>query len=330
VAPAIRIAAKEFAMPEIGLFLSCEEQPGSLLVDFARAGEEAGFRSVLISDHFHPWLDSQGQSPFVWNVLGAIAATTDLRLTTGVTCPTVRMHPAIVAHAAASLAELSSDRFRLGVGSGENLNEHILGDHWPVASVRLEMLEEAVEVMRKLWAGGIVTHHGKHYTVEDARLYTLGARPPEVIVSGFGPKAIDLAARIGDGFITVQPDADALQQYAAAGGQGPKLGALKVCWAADERSAIERVHRLWRNEEVPGELAQVLPMPAHFEQAAELVTPDMVAESIACGPDPERHVAAIKPYLEAGFDEVFINHIGDDWDNFLPFLTKEVLPRLGL
>jgi G6PDH family F420-dependent oxidoreductase len=317
-------------MPEIGLFLSSEEHAGSVLVDHAQMAERAGFSSVLVSDHFHPWLPEQGQSPFVWSVLGAIAASTDLRMTTGVTCPTVRMHPGIVAHAAATTAEMAPGRFRLGVGSGEALNEHIFGDRWPPTDTRLEMLDEAVEVMRELWRGGTVTHVGRHYRVEGARLYTLPRQPIDVLVSGFGPKAINLAARIGDGFVTVQPDADALSIYRAGGGRGPLIGALKVCWHEDESVARKVVHERWRNEGLPGELAQTLPMPAHFDQAAALVTPDALAQSIACGPDPDRHAAALRAYLEAGFDEIFVNQIGDDLAGFLTFFTTEVKPRLDL
>ena len=189
---------------EIGFFLSSEEHGPAELVAFAQAAETAGFRSALISDHYHPWLEEQGQSPFVWSVIGALAATTNLRVTTGVTCPTVRVHPAVIAQAAATCATMMPGRFRLGVGSGENLNEHILGNAWPPVRVRLQLLEEAVEIMRQLWEGSIVTAHTEHYTVENARLYTLPEAPPPVLVSAFGAKATEVAARIGDGFVDHQ------------------------------------------------------------------------------------------------------------------------------
>lgn len=315
-------------MAEIGYFLSSEEHGPSALTQFAQMGEQAGFRSVLISDHFHPWTERQGQSPFVWSVIGAIAATTKLHVTTGVTCPTVRTHPAIVAHAAATAALLLDGRFALGVGSGENLNEHILGDRWPPADIRLEMLEEAVEVMRQLWAGGFVSHHGTHYTVENAKIYSRPEDPPPVYVSAFGPKALDLAASIGDGYVTTSPDSDSIEQYRKAGGTGPTVAAVKVCWGKDEASARRLAHEVWATTGVPGELNQELPMPAHFEQAASTVTEEMVAESISCGPDPEVHREALRKYLDAGFDKVYVSQIGDDQKGFLDFFFRELQPKL--
>lgn len=315
-------------MTEIGYFLSSEEHGPAALTRFAQMGEEAGFRSVLISDHFHPWLDRQGESPFVWSVIGAIAASTRLHVTTGVTCPTVRMHPAIVAHAAATSSLLLEGRFALGVGSGENLNEHILGDRWPPADVRLEMLAEAVEVMRQLWEGDTVSHHGPHYTVENARIYSCPERPPEVYVSAFGPKALDLAASIGDGYVNTSPDTDSIKRYRDAGGKGPTIAAVKVCWGEDEAAARRLAHEVWATTGVPGELNQELPMPAHFEQAASTVTEDMVANSISCGPDPAVHREALKKYLDAGFDRVYISQIGDDQAGFLRFFFKEIQPKL--
>jgi G6PDH family F420-dependent oxidoreductase len=317
-------------MPEIGLFVSSEEHPASVLVQSARQAEEAGFGLLLVSDHYHPWLEDQGHSPFVWSVLGAVAATTDLTMTTGVTCPTVRIHPAVIAQAAATVAEMAPGRFRFGIGSGEALNEHILGDHWPPTDVRLEMLEEAMAVMRLLWDGGFVTHHGRHYTVENARVYEKPASPIPLIVSAFGPKAVDVATRLADGFITVEPDADSVARYKSSGGNGLTMGALKMCWGEDEATAVKLAHTRWRNDALPGELAQTLPMPAHFDQASSLVTEQMIADSIPCGPDPERYVQALEGYIDAGFDEIYVNQIGDDLPGFLTFFTKEVRPRLGL
>ena len=311
-------------MAEFGIFLSSEEHGARDLVRSARQAEAAGFRSVLVSDHYHPWLNSQGHSPFVWSVLGGIASTTDLTITTGVTCPTVRIHPAVIAQAAATVAEMAPGRFRLGVGSGEALNEHILGDCWPPTDIRLEMLEEAIEVMRHLWTGGIVSHRGRHYTVADARIYEKPEQAIPVIVSGFGPKAVELASRIGDGFITVQPDAESVKRYRSHGGQGKTLGAVKVCWGTDKEKAIALAHQLWRTESLPGELAQTLPMPAHFEQASQLVTEDMTADAMACGPDPEPYIEVLQSYIDAGFDEIYINQIGDDQAGFIDFFDKHV------
>ncbi|MDP1849523.1 MAG: TIGR03557 family F420-dependent LLM class oxidoreductase [Solirubrobacteraceae bacterium] len=317
-------------MAEIGIFFSCEERSAQEIVHAAAHAERAGFRSAWISDHFHPWNDAQGQSPFVWSVLGAAAAvTTSMRWTTAVTCPTVRTHPGVIAHAAATTATLMPGRFRLGVGSGEALNEHVFGDRWPEAAVRLEMLEEAVNVIRLLWQGGFQSHHGRHYTLEHARLYSLPEEPPPLLVSAFGPKSIEVAARIADGYVTVGPDADAIASYRAQGGSGPISGGLKVCWGEDRDACVRTAHRLWPNEGLSGELAMILPSPRHFEQACELVTPEQISESVPCGPDPEEHVAAIQAFLDAGFDEIHVGQIGPDHEGFVDFYASEILPRFA-
>ena len=317
-------------MPEIGVFLSSEEHGPSELVAQAQLAERAGFRSVFISDHFHPWIDRQGESPFVWSVIGAISASTDLTVTTGVTCPTVRIHPAILAQAAATSQILLDGRFVFGVGSGEALNEHILGDRWPPVETRLKMLEEAVEVIRLLWKGGLVTHHGEFYTVDNARLYSVPESPPPLAVSAFGPLAAEVAARIGDGFITVAPDSELLGEYRHHGGQGPGIAVVKVCWDQDENRALKLAHELWPTECLSGQLSQELPMPAHFEAAAEIVTEEMVGDTLACGPDPEKHVKAISAFLDAGFDQVYVNQIGPDQEGFFDFYVRELRPRLDV
>ncbi len=204
---------------EYGYALSSEEHPPNELVALARRAEDAGFSFALISDHYHPWADAQGHSPFVWSVIGGIAhATERMRLGTGVTCPTIRIHPAIIAHAVATSACMLGDRFFLGVGTGENLNEHILGDHWPAPDERLERLEEAITVMRLLWKGGYQTHRGKHYTVENARLYDLPERPVPIAVAAAKPNAAELAGRVGDGLVNTSPDAEIVQKFEGAGG----------------------------------------------------------------------------------------------------------------
>jgi G6PDH family F420-dependent oxidoreductase len=313
----------------IGYFLSCEELDPATLVEQARLAEEAGFEALWISDHFHPWNDEQGQSPFVWGVIGAISQVCSLPVTTAVTCPTVRMHPAVVAQAAATAAVQLDGRFVLGVGTGEALNEHVLGDRWPTEGVRLEMLEEAVAVMRELWEGDFVYHHGPHYTVENARIYTRPATPPPVYVSAFGPKSFDTALRIGDGFITTQPDAEQVREWKAKAGQGkPTQAGYKVCVAPTEDEGVEIAHRLWRNSGLPGELSQVLPSPKHFEQASELVTEDMTREATTCGPDVDAHVEAFGPYADAGFDEVYVSNMGPHHRQFFDLYRDEVLPAL--
>ncbi|WJV50552.1 LLM class F420-dependent oxidoreductase [Streptomyces flavofungini] len=317
-------------MTRFGYFLASEEFTPAELLEQARAAEQAGFTGLAISDHFHPWTDEQGQSPFVWSMIGALAQVTSLPVTTFVTCPTVRMHPAVNAQAVATSGVLTGGRFRFGVGSGEALNEHILGDAWPAVDVRLEMLEEAVHVIRILQSGEEVTHRGKHYTVENARLYTVPDEPVPIYVSGFGPKAAALAGRIGDGFVTMTPDADLVGQFRrAGGGQKPVLGGVKVCWGTDRDQAVKTAHRLWPTQFLPGELGQVLPDPAHFEQAVTLVTEEAVADGMVCGDDVDEHVGAVKAYTDAGFDEVYVGQIGPDQQGFFDFYRSEVLPRLA-
>jgi G6PDH family F420-dependent oxidoreductase len=313
----------------IGYFLSSEEFDPRELVRQARMAEDAGFHGLWISDHFHPWNDQQGHSPFVWSVIGALSqATSHLKLTTAVTCPIIRLHPAIIAHAAATSAVLLEGRFALGLGSGEALNEHILGDRWPQADVRLEMFEEAVQVIRTLWQGGMRSHRGRHYQVENARLYDLPEQPPPILISGFGPKSTRLAAHIGDGFCTASPDKEAVDLYRSEAGTDKLVaGGMKVCWGEDEQSARATAHRLWPNEQLPGELAQILPTPAHFEQANELVSEEMVAEVVPCGPDLERHAQAIQGYQDAGFDELYIQQIGSEQERFFEVYANEILPR---
>jgi G6PDH family F420-dependent oxidoreductase len=314
---------------KLGLFLSSEEWGPADLVRQAKRGEEAGFHALWISDHYHPWIDEQGHSPFVWSTIGALSQATDLRVTTGVTCPTVRIHPAVIAQAAATSKLLLEGRFQLGVGSGEALNEHIHGHRWPPAEIRLEMLEEAVEVMRTLWKGGNQDHRGEHYVVENARVYDLPDEPPEVLVSGFGEMATRLAARIGDGYCTTSPDRELIELYRSEGGKGPVQAGTKVCFGGDEAEARRTAYRLWPNEQLPGELAQVLPTPAHFEQATELVSEEMIGESVPCGPDLDRHIEALEEYAQAGVDELFVQQIGPDQDAFFEAYASDVVPRFN-
>jgi len=314
-------------MVSIGYFLSCEEFGPKELVRQARLAEQAGFDRLWISDHYHPWNDEQGNSPFVWSVIGALSQATSLPITTAVTCPTMRIHPAVIAQAAATAAVQCDGRFVLGVGSGEALNEHILGDPWPPTQVRLDMLEEAIELIRTLHGGDQVSWDGEFYTVHNARIYTVPPEPVPIYVSGLGPKAAELAGRIGDGFICTKPDEELLRTFRSAGGDDrPAQGGFKVCWAASKEDGVATVHRLWANSFLPGELSQVLPTPAHFEQASELVKPDMVADTVPCGPDPQRHLGSLRQYVEAGYDEVYVNQIGPEQDAFFEGWAQHVLP----
>lgn len=315
-------------MPRFGYFLSCEEYSPRELVEQAVLAEEAGFEALWISDHFHPWNDEQGQSAFVWSVIGAIAQATSLPVTTAVTCPTFRLHPVVVAQAAATSAVMLDGRFRLGVGSGEALNEHVLGQAWPPAEIRLDMLEEAVELIRLLWEGDAVTYRGRYYQADGARIYTLPDTPPEIPVSGFGPRATDLAARIGDAYVTTSPDEELLTRFKEQSGGKPALIGTKSCWAPTKEEAVGHAHRLWSTSGLPGELAQVLPSPQHFSQAAELVTEEQTADSLACGNDVSEHVEALRPSVEAGFDEVYVANIGPHYRQMIEVYGKEVLPTL--
>ena len=314
----------------IGYFLSCEEFGPLELVEQARLAQRAGIDRVWISDHYHPWNDEQGHSPFVWSVIGALAAAAfGLHVTTGVTCPTVRIHPAVIAQAAATSAVMLGGRFALGVGSGEALNEHILGDVWPEADERLEMLEEAIEVMRLLWQGGVQSHRGRQYRVSHARVYDLPEEPPPVLVSGFGPKATQLAARVGDGYVTTSPDEEMIGLYRSEGGKGPVIAGGKVCFGADEQEAVRTVHRLWPNIGLPGELAQVLPTPAHFEQASQLVTEEAIGQAVPCGPDLDHHAEQLQAFAAAGVDELYLQQVGPELDAFFDTWAPYILERFG-
>ena len=315
---------------EFGLTMSSEEHPPSRLVEMATMAEEAGFDFVSISDHYHPWIDAQGHSPFVWSVLGAISQVTDsIDVGVGVTCPTVRIHPAILAQATATTANLLPDRFIWGVGTGEALNEHILADRWPPIEIRLEMLEEAVDLIRKLWEGESVNHWGDYYTVEDARIYDPPPGRIPVIVSAFGPKAASVAARIGDGLWTTGTDDKTVEQFRSEGGSGPVFSQLSLCHASSKEKAVETAFSTWPNTGVPGQLSQDLPTPAHFEQAAQNVTPDMIAESIPCGPDVEPLLESVDQALDAGVDHIYFHQIGPDQEGFIEFWKMELEPELA-
>jgi G6PDH family F420-dependent oxidoreductase len=317
-------------MPQIGYHLSAEELAPEAFVPAAVRAEQLGFDFVTVSDHFHPWTTTQGQSPFVWTVLGAVAhATERVGIGTAVTCPTVRIHPAIIAQAAATTARLAGGRFFLGLGTGEALNEHILGDAWPPAEVRRDMLAEAIELIRELWQGDQVTFHGEHYIVETARIFTLPDEPPPLILSGFGEQATELAGEIGDGYMNVAPDADLRRLFESSGGQGkPCYGKVDLAFAPTEEAGRRLAYETWPNTGLPGELDQILPTPAHFEQACELVTEDMIAEATPHGPDPEPVVEKFQAWLDAGYDRVVLQQYGTDQDAFLDFAEKELLPRL--
>ncbi|SBT39591.1 TIGR03557 family F420-dependent LLM class oxidoreductase [Micromonospora narathiwatensis] len=314
----------------IGYFLSSEEYAPAELLAQARAAERAGFTALWISDHYHPWIDAQGQSAFVWSTIGALSQVCGLPVTTAVTCPTVRLHPAVIAQAAATSAVLHSGRFVLGVGTGEALNEHIFGDAWPSTGVRLEMLAEAIEVIRALWTGAVVDHRGRHYTVQHARIYTRPDTPPPIHVSGFGPRSIDLAARIGDGYISTRPDADLVRRFRDnGGGDKPCQAGFKAAYADTEDEGVRIAYEKWPNSGLPGELSQVLASPRHVEQAARLVRPESMKRSFVCGNDPDAHLEMIDRYARAGYDELYVTNTGPHWQGLIDLYQREVLPRLS-
>jgi G6PDH family F420-dependent oxidoreductase len=287
-------------------------------------------RFGLISDHIHPWVDAQGHSGFVWSVLGAIGqATSEFRIGTGVTCPLMRIHPAIVAHAAATVACLMPGRFFLGVGTGENLNEHVTGAKWPAPDERLEMLEEAVGVMRQLWQAGYQTHRGKHYTVEKARIFDLPDEPVEIAVAAMQPQAAELAGTIGDALVNVAPKQEIVQTFEDAGGNGkPKYGQVTVCWAKSKDEAKKTAFENWPNILIEGAASQELPLPEHFEQLVEDREPDDLDGTLPLGPEPDDYLEALREYDEAGYTHVAMHQIGSDQQGFLEFVRGELLPRM--
>ena len=317
-------------MTKFGYALSSEEHGPLDLVEHARLAEDAGFDFVMVSDHFHPWIEKQGHSPFVWGVLGGIAAKTNrIEVGTGVTCPIIRMHPAIVAHAAATAAEMLPGRFVLGLGTGENLNEHVLGDKWPTAAMRRRMLVEAVKIIRALWTGDEIEYDGQFYAVENARLFTRPKTPPPIAIAASGERAAELAGRLGDAFVGTSPDPETLQTFQRAGGSGkPRYGQATLCWGRDEQVARRTAFEIWPTSGLQGELSVELPTPAHFEQAVATLREDDVVGDIACGPDPAVHLSAIRAYVDAGYDHVYVHQVGPDQAAFLEFAGEELLPQL--
>lgn len=313
-------------MVELGYTLSSEEHGPNTLVEHATRAEEVGFDFACISDHYHPWTEEQGNSPFVWSTLGGIAATTDeIDIGVGVTCPTIRIHPAIIAQAVATTADMFDGRFFFGVGTGENLNEHILGDRWPEFDVRLEMLEEALGVIYDLWEGENYSHHGTHYTVENAKLYSLPEESPPIVVSAFGPRAAQSAADIGDGLWCVGPQEEPLDTYEENGGSGPKYTQIDVYYAENEDNAIDTVYEQWPNGQLSGEMAQILPTPAHFEQATAMVErEDVAASATPMGSDPQPFIDSVHVCIDAGYDHVYLHQIGPNQEGFFEFYEENI------
>jgi coenzyme F420-dependent glucose-6-phosphate dehydrogenase len=304
---------------EIGYWLASEEHGPKELVENAKRAEQAGFSYALVSDHIHPWIDAQGHSPFVWTVIGAIGEATELQLGTAVTCPLIRMHPAIVAHAAATAQNLLDGRFFLGLGTGENLNEHVLGDRWPRADERLEMLAEAIDVIRALLGGDYETYRGKHYTVEQAKLYDAPKEPPPLIVGAKAPNAAKLAAEKGDGTINTTPDADIVETFKGAGGKGPIHGKVAGAFAASEGAARKIALTRSPNSALTGDLGTELALPRDFEAATALVREEDLDGSIVFGNDAGVWREQIEKYERAGFTHVCLHDVSEDQTAFIEF-----------
>ncbi|RZS68504.1 G6PDH family F420-dependent oxidoreductase [Agromyces ramosus] len=315
---------------EYGYKLSAEGFGPQELVRQAVLAEASGFDFVEISDHYHPWLDSQGHSPFAWTVLGAIAASTDaIGLATGVTCPTVRYHPAIVAQAAATLALVSDGRFTLGVGSGERLNEHVVGRGFPAVAERQAMLREALEIIRLLWQGGYRSYRGEYLDLEDARVFDLPDELPVIAVAAGGPDAAELAAELGDGLFGTEPKPELLDAYRGAGGDGPTYGEVGLAWAETEDAAVQAAFESSRWSLTGWKVMSELPNPANFEAASTVVRPEDVAAAMPCGPDAAKHLEAIREYERVGYDHVVLTNSGPDPDGFMDFFARELRPALG-
>jgi coenzyme F420-dependent glucose-6-phosphate dehydrogenase len=327
--PAHSVLQRRRSNPAFGFALSSEEVPPTRLVRLAKQAEDAGLDFVSISDHFHPWLPAQGNSPFVWSVLGGIAQATDrIVVGTGVTCPILRMHPAIVAHAVGTVAEMLPDRFFLGLGTGESLNEHVTGERWPSAQERLERLEEAIGIIRGLLSGDELTYDGAYFSVFEARLFTRPNQVPPILLASSSPGSARMAGG-EDGLITTSPDPDVFRAFEEAGGrEKPRLGQITVCWDETEAAARAMARRNWANSVLSWELRLRTPTPALFEEITERVTEDEVAEGIVCGPQVEPIVARTREYLEAGFDHIYFHQVGTRQEDFLEFYRTTLLPGL--
>jgi G6PDH family F420-dependent oxidoreductase len=315
-----------------GYTLMCEQSRADALVRDVCRAEEAGFDFSVISDHYQPWLAAQGHSPYAWAVLGAAAQATErIPLMTYVTCPTMRYHPAVVAQKAATVQILSGNRFRLGLGAGENLNEHVVGRGWPSVGARHEMLSEAIDVISALFdGGGTVNLRGRHYDVESARLWDLPDERVPIGVAVSGADSCRLAGEKADVMIATEPKPELGEMFDAAGGAGkPRVGQIAVCYDPDRDAAVRRAHEQFRWFGLGWKVNADLPNPDSFEGASQFVTPEQVAEQLACGPDVEEHVEKIRPFVEAGFQEIALVQIGADTQAaFAAWAERELLPAL--
>ena len=316
-------------MLSLGYKLMAEEHGPNGLVQNAERAERSGFDFAAISDHFFPWLDEQGHSPFAWVVLGAIAnATQRLGLMTAVTCPIMRYHPAIIAQAAATLGVLTDNRFTLGLGSGERLNEHVVGLGWPGIAERHERFTEAIDIIQGLLRGELSNYRGKHFVLDTAKLYDRPTRKPPVIIAAGGPQAAQWAAEKGDGLMTTEASKDLIDAFRKAGGRGPRYAEVGMCVAKSEDDARNTAHKYFRWSVTGWPVQAELPDPKGFKAASEHITPHHVAEQIVCGPSIKKHLEAIGRYIDAGFDHIVLTQIGPEQDFFIELFEKELGPAL--
>jgi G6PDH family F420-dependent oxidoreductase len=317
-------------MANFGYKLMTETTGPKELVRNARLAEDAGFDFVAISDHYHPWLESHGHSPFAWSVLGAIAEVTErVGIATGLTCPIVRYHPAIVAQAAATIGVMSDGRFTLALGAGERLNEHVVGEGWPAVHYRHEMLREAVEIMRKLWEGELCSHSGMYFEVESARIYDLPDQPIPIVVGASGTKSATLAAELGTGIMAVEPKRSIVDDWKAAGdGKGARYGEMALGYASSSKEGLALAHKYSRFGALGWKVLAELPSVAAFEDATRFIKPADLQSEIPHGPDVETYVEAVKKFTDAGFDHVALLSVGPDQEAFIRFYEEQLGPRL--
>ena len=319
-------------MTRFGYTLMTEQSGPKSLVSYAVGAQAANFDFLVSSDHYFPWLESMGHAPYAWSVLGAVAqATTEIEFMTYVTCPTIRYQPAVVAQKAATLALLSDNRFTLGLGSGENLNEHIAGQGWPAVAVRQDMLEEAMMIIRELFSGDQVTFDGEYFRVDQARLWDVPDQPVPIGVAVSGHESISRFAPLAEHLIAVEPKQDLVTEWDAnkAGASSRKIGQVPICWGTDKQAAVGQAHELFRWFGGGWKVNADLPTPASFEAASQFVRLDDVAESIACGPDLDELAASVQPFLAAGFTDVALVQVGDaSQEQFLAEIAGPLLQRL--
>jgi G6PDH family F420-dependent oxidoreductase len=315
-------------MVQFGYKLMTEEHGPAALIENAQRAEAAGFDFVSISDHFHPWLEAQGHAPFAWSVLGGIAqATSRIGIATGLTCPIIRYHPAIIAQAAATIAVMSKGRFTLAVGAGERLNEHVTGERWPSTPERHAMLGEAIDIFRTLWAGGVHSWAGEWYVVDHARLYDLPDDPIDIVVGVSGPASVALALEKADGIMATEPEAELVDSFRAEK-KGPAYAEAVLSYAPTEQAGLEQAHRTFRFSALGWAVNSELRDVEGFESASQFVRPDDLASSVAAGPDVDAHVAVIKKYTDAGFDRIVLTCPGQEQARFIEFFEKQLRPKL--